>query len=256
MSGQVYDDVFYDERFAGSSRSASVILGHVFPILKPRSVGDFGCGRGAWLGAAGSLGAERLFGFDGPWVDRDKLADPRIEFTPIDFRGDIAFSEKLDLAISVEVAEHLSEDRADWFVETLCRASDVVVFGAAVPGQGGVEHVNEQWPGYWIERFRARGFVAVDFFRARTWDDARVDWWYRQNTFLFVNGDSGQAGRYGEPIPGSHAMLSVVHPDLLAYRCRQRQQFWNQINKPTIGDCANVLASFAKKQIKRLIGRA
>jgi hypothetical protein len=62
----------------------------------------------------------------------------------------------------------------------------VILFSAAVPHQGGVNHLNEQWPRYWAERFGAHGYVTVDALRATFWDDERVEWWYAQNMLFFV----------------------------------------------------------------------
>ena len=60
-------------------------------------------------------------------------------------------------SISLEVAEHLSPGRAESFISDLCQAAPVVLFGAAIPGQGGVGHLNEQWQSYWANLFEACG---------------------------------------------------------------------------------------------------
>ena len=61
-----------------------------------------------------------------------------------------------------------------------------ILFSAAVPFQGGTSHLNERWPEYWAGRFEGEGFVALDPVRRRVWGDDGVDYWYRQNTLLFV----------------------------------------------------------------------
>lgn len=60
----------------------------------------------------------------------------------------MTFNRRFDLAMTIEVAEHLTPVRADSFVEDLTRLSDVVLFSAAIPAQGGINHVNEQWQSY------------------------------------------------------------------------------------------------------------
>src|SRR5439155_16237379 len=87
---------------------------------------------------------------------------------------------------SLEVAEHLPPHSADGFVESLTRLGPAIVFSAAIPLQGGVDHVNEQWPEYWVERFVARGYEAIDGLRPRIWMNAAVDWYYAQNALVFV----------------------------------------------------------------------
>jgi hypothetical protein len=98
-------------------------------------------------------------------------------------------AEVFDVVISLEVAEHLPPAVADRFVDLLAgRARRTVVFSAATPGQGGVDHVNEQPHRYWIERFEKRGF-RFDEERSRAWRDSwhgtGVAWWYRRNLMLF-----------------------------------------------------------------------
>jgi hypothetical protein len=109
------------------------------------------------------------------------------------------------------VAEHLNQNVADTFVDSLCRHSDVVLFSAAVPGQGGTHHVNEQWPSYWAARFSAREYECFDILRNRIWADERVDWWYRQNLLLFATGEAkAQLAKQWTPSPGT--MLDIAHP--------------------------------------------
>ena len=98
----------------------------------------------------------------------------------------LKLNDAFDLAISMEVAEHLPERCAEPFVESLTRLADVVLFSAAVPFQGGIGHVNEQWGSYWVALFRNRGYTAVDIIRKRIWNDDQIPYWYRQNTLLFV----------------------------------------------------------------------
>jgi hypothetical protein len=89
--------------------------------------------------------------------------------------------------MSLEVAEHLPASAANGFVDTLTRLAPVVLFSAAIPHQLGDGHINEQWQGYWIEKFAARGFRAVDCLRPTIWNDRRIEYWYRQNIFMFAS---------------------------------------------------------------------
>ena len=58
------------------------------------------------------------------------------------------------------------------------------VFSAAIPGQGGTGHVNEQWPSYWRDLFEAEGFEVSGALRFEFWNDDRVENWYRQNLLI------------------------------------------------------------------------
>jgi cyclopropane fatty-acyl-phospholipid synthase-like methyltransferase len=165
MLAEHYNEAFYDRQVAGSVSSAEVILGLLYDFYQPRSVIDVGCGRGAWLSVAESLGAKILIGLDGYWNTKDKLLCRNIDFTSVDLEGPVDIREKYDLCISLEVAEHLASKRAKAFVEILCKSSNVILFSAAIINQGGENHINEQWQSYWIELFQANGYECFDIFR-------------------------------------------------------------------------------------------
>ncbi|MGH9429782.1 MAG: glycosyltransferase, partial [Terriglobia bacterium] len=114
-----------------------------------------------------------------------------------------------DLVISLEVAEHLPGDCAPAFVECLTHLAPFVLFSAAIPFQGGDHHVNEQWPDKWAGFFQKHDYVPVDFIRKRVWKNDAVEWWYAQNTLLFV-----QAGLL-ESNPALKAEFEQTHPDQL-----------------------------------------
>ena len=86
----------------------------------------------------------------------------------------------------LEVAEHLPETAAASLVESLVNLSSVVLFSAAIPMQGGTNHINEQWPEYWRRLFQVHGYRMLDLIQREIWKNAAVKFWYRQNTFLFV----------------------------------------------------------------------
>ncbi|HTU82550.1 MAG TPA: hypothetical protein VMF61_10495, partial [Candidatus Acidoferrales bacterium] len=123
-----------------------------------------------------------------------------------------------DLAISLEVAEHLPESSAASFVATLTTLAPAVLFSAAVPFQGGEHHVNERWQSYWAELFERRGYTCVDCVRPRFWNDASIEFWYRQNTLVYVR--AAQLERYSK-LPKTlvgrpNYPFDVVHPDCAA----------------------------------------
>ena len=53
---------------------------------------------------------------------------------------------RYELAVCLEVAEHLNESSADNLILQLTNLANRVLFSAAIPGQGGLHHVNEQPP--------------------------------------------------------------------------------------------------------------
>jgi hypothetical protein len=186
MSSNHYDDAFYAEQVDGSLKSARAYLGWLFALWQPASVIDVGCGRGAWLAACGERGVERLAGLDGDWVSQDMMLDPRIAFSRADLSQERAVDERHDLAISLEVAEHLPPESSDGFVRTLAAHADAVLFSAAYISQPGRNHINTRPHSFWANKFLAQGYQLFDLFRPQFWSDNDVEPWYRQNAFLYV----------------------------------------------------------------------
>jgi SAM-dependent methyltransferase len=207
-----YPPGFYAERETGSLRSARKIVPRLMALASPTSVVDVGCGTGAWLQAFAECGVTRLRGLDGDWVRPGMLLVEAADFRITDLEAPLAADEQFDLAMSVEVAEHLPDSRADPLVAFLTASAPIVAFSAAVPGQGGTGHVNEQWPEYWIRRFLTHRFIAIDALRWSVWQDRDIDWWYRQNLLLFVH--ECELARF-ETIAGARGadVPAVVHPE-------------------------------------------
>jgi SAM-dependent methyltransferase len=206
-----YDEAFYDEQFAGSQRSARVLLGLLAARFKPASVVDVGCGRGSWLGVWGELGVPRLVGIDGPWNRQASMPHPDIEFRSANLEQPLSLDERFDVAMSIEVVEHLSPSAGEAVVESLTQLSNVVVFSAAFSGQGGVDHVHERYHSYWGALFRERGYLAYDAFRPQVWADERVMPWHRANVFLYLRRGHALAA-VGWPELVDLSFMDCVHP--------------------------------------------
>ena len=114
-----YDRAFYEIRRAGSARSASVMLAVLFEWMRPASVVDIGCGEGHWLAAAKRLGAREILGLDGDYVDRESLVIPSECFRALDVAKPLEVDRSFELAICMEVAEHLEASDAPRFIASL-----------------------------------------------------------------------------------------------------------------------------------------
>lgn len=180
-----YSNKYYERLKEDSASSAKVMVPIIMHLFHPSSVVDVGCGSGTWARAYSDAGA-RIIGVDGFEVSTEQLLIPSDRFERRDLSKSLELGKRFDLANCLEVAEHLDESRAAGFVVDLCNLSDVIVFSAAVPGQGGTHHVNEQWPSYWIQKFESEGYVPLDCLRNQVWQNPNVAWWYVQNAFAFV----------------------------------------------------------------------
>lgn len=179
-----YDSLFFDYIEEGAVRSAREIAPIVVRALGARSVLDVGCGAGAWLREYKRLGL-KVVGIDGDYVDRRRLLVAEHDFVPLDLTTSFDLLQKFDLVQCLEVAEHLPPGASGTLVKNLIRHGDHVLFSAAVPGQGGEHHVNEQPCEFWRSLFAEAGFVPFDFLRPRL-EGSRVESWYAQNTLLYA----------------------------------------------------------------------
>jgi SAM-dependent methyltransferase len=211
----MYSSDFYSGQSGSSFESAMRVLPIVLDVVRPRSVIDVGCGVGTWLAAALQLGVERAIGFEGSWVSREDLKDSRIELVNHDLETPLPQHEPVDLAMSLEVAEHISAARASALVAEICRFAPVVLFGAAIPGQGGVNHINEQWQSYWADRFAQHGYRPLDLIRPKLWSDRSIEVHYRQNNLLYVH--ESQWESIAARVPNADVLpfpLDVAHPEV------------------------------------------
>jgi SAM-dependent methyltransferase len=208
-----YTEGFFDSHDEGMHASAEVIVPRLLELLAPRSIVDVGCGTGTWLQVARERGVEDVLGLDGPWVRPDSLEIPPECFQVVDLTAPLSLDRTFDLVLSLEVAEHLPPTKASDFVDHLTALGPIVAFSAAVPGQGGAGHTNEQWPAYWNELFAGRGYEAVDCLRPAIWDDDAVEWWYAQNLLLFGRPAALKKVRRlrKDPTRG-RTPLSLIHP--------------------------------------------
>lgn len=213
---ELYGTSFYDSLEQSTFKSAEVIVPLVMQLLSPRSAVDVGCGRGIWLSVLERHGVSKLRGIDGQYAAADKLFIARDNFTAADLTKPFSIGDRFDLAICLEVVEHLPDTFASGLVRKLTEVAPCVLFSAAIPGQGGQYHIHERWPEHWHEHFRSNGFVPFDYFRPLLYSDRRVCWWYRQNLVLYVSTDFlRQRVKLTEVLAGSrNCDLDWVHGDI------------------------------------------
>jgi SAM-dependent methyltransferase len=213
----MYDEKYYAEQSSGSYHSAKIVLPIIFEQLgRPKSLLDVGCGTGTWLKAAKELVPELdIQGVDHPQADKDSsyLVIPQENFIGCDLTQALNLERQFDLVLSLEVAEHLEPQHADQFIANLVRHGNTIVFSAAIPGQGGVGHYNERFPEYWVEKFKAAGYICYDTLRPKLWLRTDIEVWYQQNIMIF----SRLPNNYLAGLP-SYRAEPLVHPILIRAR--------------------------------------
>jgi hypothetical protein len=211
----VYDPTFYKTVNRGSGSSARVCVPLVVDLLSPSSVVDVGCGQGEWLQAFADLGVVDYHGVDGGHITDAQLVIPPERFSRHNLTEPLRLGRCFDVGLSLEVGEHLPARAAPAYIAGLVALAPAVVFSAAVPGQGGVNHVNEQWPWYWKELFARHGYVQLDPFRKTIWQNPEVAVYYQHNLFLYVDprAHQGIIDRVG--VPDKYTELTLVRTSIL-----------------------------------------
>lgn len=212
----VHDEVVHNVE------AAKEIVPYLLNLLPIQSVVDVGCGIGTWLSVFKDCGVHDLLGIDGNYVDKTMLKIPMEFFVDYDLETPFSMHKKFDIALSLEVAEHLKEESATIFVETLTRLSDVIVFSAAIKNQGGQNHINEQNPSYWVSKFESQGYTCLDILRPVFWNNEKVEFWYRQNMLLFTNND-----QIISDFKNHNSFLNqhLVHPELLEIKAKSQKKY-------------------------------
>lgn len=129
----LYTREFFQLHRDGSRRSAEVTVPLLIERFEPRSVVDVGCGTGIWLSVFREHGVADILGIDGPWLSASQRDVPAASFREWNLIEPLGLGRSFDLALCLEVAEHLPEEAADRFVESLTALAPVIVFSAAIP---------------------------------------------------------------------------------------------------------------------------
>lgn len=254
MSETTYNEKFFTWALDRTRSSAEAIVPLVVDRVAPHSVVDFGCGIGVWLEAFARRGIADYVGVDGDWLPRHALLFPQDRFVAARLDRPLQLGRSFDLAVALEVAEHLPAQRAATFVENLVAHAPCVLFSAAIPHQGGTDHVNEQWPDYWVTRFAAHGYEVVDGIRPSVWSNADVLPFYRQNVLVFATSDAIRAhpllardrGRTVED------QLALVHPELMESIAANPQEHERRPSPHdlTLGEVAAALPTIVARSVR------
>lgn len=196
-------------------KSPRTILPLLLQHVEVLSAIDVGCHHGPWTRTLLDKGVN-AWGVDVWDWDPGELMFPKKRLILHDLKKPWENNVRYDLVLSLEVGEHIEPEHVNTYLDTLCKLGDLVLFSAALPGQGGDYHVNEQWLEFWIERFARRGYGWCDPFRSKIWNDHNVQWWYRQNIVLFANADACKRSPWvAQQVRdwNDYQFVSLVHPE-------------------------------------------
>lgn len=209
---------YHDESYHRIS-SPQAIVPVLIDLFSPNSVVDIGCGTGNFLNVFKKMGVRKILGIDGSWVKKSilfKYLDDD-EFLELNLENKFTLKEKYDIALCLEVAEHLSAQASDILIDNLCNCSNIIIFSAAIPMQGGQNHINEQWPSYWEKKFESYGFKIYDYLRPYFWNNDKVDVWYQQNILIVARNDHNFDGEILKKYRRT-SVMDIVHPGIYNYK--------------------------------------
>lgn len=214
--------------------SAENIVPLLIKLFNPQSIIDVGCGLGTWLSVFQQKQVNDILGVDNPANhDLRMLVIPQENFLAHDLTQPLKLDQRFDLTLCLEVAEHLPMMYAPQLIKSLTQLSNIIVFSAAIPYQGGIHHVNEQWPTYWIQLFEAEGFVVLDCIRNHIWNNEEIEYWYRQNLFVFIKEEVLMAQNSLRLLKEKYQSIpsSLVHPYLWDRAIHHKDEQIANLNK-------------------------
>jgi SAM-dependent methyltransferase len=248
---KTYNKDFFEFHFNVSTSSAHEIIPIIIEYVQPTSVIDVGCGNGTWLAVWEKHGIADITGVDGDYVNVDELLIDKKYFIPFNLEKGFTSDRKYSLVTCLEVAEHINPNSAENFIKSLCNLGDIIAFSAAIPGQEGTLHVNEQYPEYWIALFAKNDFVPIDSIRKRIWNNQKISWWYRQNIFFFIrkNQITGSA-KFQKALESTDTeFVNIIHPELFKNKLIELDTYRPLIRNPL--KLAKYLVEKGFKKIKR-----
>ena len=142
-------------------RSYKAICSYIIKGIKPdlRSLVDYGCGAGWLLYYFKKFGISNVLGIEPNQEVLQvvgKSVKKNIKF--LDLSKKIDLKQHFDLALNIEVIEHIDRKYEDIVLENITRHTNLLIFSAATPGQGGWGHINERPFKYWEKKLNLANF--------------------------------------------------------------------------------------------------
>ena len=174
----LYSNRYFDTVLLRGRKDAEAFAGALIDQYEPSYVVDLGCGVGRFIQPLHASGVD-VYGVDGSAYAVSNPLDEDLSLDRHDLTEPLRLDREADVALCIEVLEHLPAESARTAIESIRDAAPVAIVTAAQPGQGGDYHVNERPREYWIDEFEAVGMTYddgdVEFLRLHT-EAAELEW--------------------------------------------------------------------------------
>jgi glycosyltransferase involved in cell wall biosynthesis len=147
------DKIDYDKLWEEEKPCTDAIASWIKETIPPQRVVDIGCGPGMLVHSLQEIGIDAI-GYDNDERVNNKQYLKQVSLFDL--------TDPADLVICMEVAEHIKEKLSEDVVDSIIRnitPGGKLLWTAAIPGQGGVGHINCQYKEYWQEKFEKRSLV-------------------------------------------------------------------------------------------------
>ena len=150
----MYNIRYFDTIEKAEQVQAETLAEILTEMYNPGSVADVGCATGIYLWPFHINGVETI-GFDSADYAVENKVVPTVQKADI---TNYLLTKKYDLAICLEVLEHIENDLGGGVIQNLVNMTDTIIFSAAQPGQKGTGHINCKPKKHWEMLFKVRGY--------------------------------------------------------------------------------------------------
>jgi len=155
-----------------------------FSKSKIKNIIDIGCGNGSYVKKFLDSNFECI-GYDGNPITPE-ITDGLCKVMDLSKPTNLG---KYDLAISLEVGEHIPKQYEQIFIDNVCSSSNNIIISWAVEGQGGYGHVNCQNNDYIIAEFNRRGYRYDENISKKLRENSTLPWFV--NTLMYFEYKNG-----------------------------------------------------------------
>ena len=185
-SKEYFSDAIFDTDYAAIAKI-------IADKYQPKTVLEIGCGPGK-LTKALSVHVNKIVAFDGfsnpEFNDYSNIMFHRLDLNNNTDKVKEIQDQHFDIAICMEVAEHINPQASASLIKLLTKHANVVIFTAAVPNQGGHGHINCQPRTFWNKLFVEQNFTINTKVMPFIQSNENIAIWYRLNITDYVKNDS------------------------------------------------------------------